>query len=39
MQSCDVQARGVTGTQVDILSEQKVKLNLRSDDVLRHLDA
>ena len=31
MQSCDVQARGVTGIQLDTLSEQEVKFNLRND--------
>ena len=32
MQPCDVQARGVTGTQLDILDEQKVEFTLRHKD-------
>jgi len=32
VQPCDVQARGVTGTQLDILGEQEVRYNLRSND-------
>ena len=31
MQPCDVQARGVTGTQLDILGEQEVGFILRSN--------
>jgi len=32
VQPCDVQARGVTGTQLDILGEQEVRFNLRSNN-------
>ena len=32
VQPCDVQARGVTGTQLDILGEQKVEFTLRNKD-------
>jgi hypothetical protein len=32
MQPCDVQARGMTGTQLGILGEQEVKFTLRSND-------
>jgi hypothetical protein len=32
MRPCDVQARGVTGTQLDILGEQEVEFSLRSKD-------
>ena len=32
VQPYDIQARGVTGTQLDTLSEQEVKFNLRGDD-------
>jgi len=31
VQPCDVKARGVTGTQLDILGEQAVGFNLRSN--------
>jgi len=31
VQPCDVQARGITGIQVDILGEQKVRFVLQSD--------
>jgi len=31
VQPCDVQARGITGTQLDIIGEQKVKFVLQSD--------
>ena len=31
VQPCDVQARGITGTQLDILGEQKVKFILQSN--------
>jgi hypothetical protein len=32
MQPCDVQTRGVTDTQSDILGEQEVEFSLRSKD-------
>jgi hypothetical protein len=32
VQPCDVQARGVTGTQLDIQREQKAQFNLRSNN-------
>jgi hypothetical protein len=32
LQPCDVQARGVTGTKLDILGEQKVEFNVRSNN-------
>jgi hypothetical protein len=32
VQSCNVQARGITGTQLDILGEQEVKFKLQSDN-------
>jgi len=32
MQPCDVQTRGVTGTQLDMLGEQEVRFNLRSNN-------
>jgi hypothetical protein len=32
VQPCDVQARGVTGTQLDILGEQKLEFTLRNKD-------
>ena len=31
VQPCDVQARGITGTQLDILGEQKVRFVLQSE--------
>jgi len=32
VQPCDVQARGVAGTKLDILGEQEVEFNLRSSN-------
>jgi hypothetical protein len=32
VQPCDVQARGVTGTKLDILGEQNLEFNVRSND-------
>ena len=32
VQPCDVQARGVTGTKLDILGEQEIEFNLRSSN-------
>jgi hypothetical protein len=32
VQSCNIQARGITGTQLDILGEQEVKFKLQSDN-------
>jgi hypothetical protein len=32
VQSCDVQARGVTGTKLDILGEREVEFILRSNN-------
>jgi len=30
MRACDVQARGVTGTQLDILGEQQIEFGIKS---------
>jgi hypothetical protein len=32
VQPCDVQARGVTGTKLDILGEQELEFDLRSNN-------
>jgi len=32
VQPCDVQARGVTGTQLEVLGEQEVEFTLRNKD-------
>ena len=32
MQPCDVQARGVTGTQLEIIGEQEVEFKLKTRD-------
>jgi hypothetical protein len=36
MQPCDVQARGVTGTQLEVLGEQKIEFILRNNENCRH---
>ena len=38
MQPCDVQARGVTGTQLEVLGEQKVKFALRNNTHLMEFE-
>jgi len=32
MRACDVQARGVTGTQLDILGEQQIQFGIKSHE-------
>jgi len=32
VQPCDVQARGITGTQLEILGEQQVEFTIRNQD-------
>ena len=36
MQPCDVQARGVTGTQLEVLGEQEIEFVLRNNETCRH---